>query len=103
MSIRPETSPPVSAAAQAAVRVAVVGEAGTYELFAVDAVDGAGARVRSPVLFEVGEEVPLRLSRGEATGDVRARVTAHERAGDDTITVLVFVEGETEARRLLGG
>jgi hypothetical protein len=103
MMVRPETSPPATAAQTAEVRLAVVGDGGTYAMFEVDAVDGAGARVRGPVLLEIGEEIPLRLSRGGASADVRARVTRHEQVGDDTATVLVFVDGETEARRLLGG
>jgi len=101
MTVRPQTSPP--AAATTEVQVVVVGDGATYDMFEVDSVDGAGARVRGPVLLEIGEEIPLRLTRGEATAEVRARVTGHERAGADTITELAFIAGETEARRLLGG
>jgi hypothetical protein len=89
------------ARAIAAVSVAVVGAGGAYDMFDVVAVDGAGVKVRGPVLLEVSEEVPLRVSRDGASVDVRARVTAHVRGEDGAVTELVLVDGETELRRLL--
>ena len=86
----------------AAVNVAVVGASGAYDMFDVVAVDGAGVKVRGPVLLEVSEEVPLRVSRNGASVDVRARVAGHVKGGDGTVTELVLVDGETELRRLLG-
>ena len=89
------------ARAIAAVSVAVVGETGAYDMFEVVAVDGAGVKVRGPVLLEVSEEVPLRVSRDGASVDVRARVTKHEKGEGGAVTELVLVDGETDLRRLL--
>jgi hypothetical protein len=88
--------------APAAVKVAVVSASGAYDMFDVVAVDGAGVKVRGPVLLEVSEEVPLRVSRNGASVDVRARVAGHVTGGEGTVTELVLVDGETELRRLLG-
>ncbi len=90
------------ARATAAVSVAVVGASGAYDMFDVIAVDPSGVQVRGPVLLEVREEVPLRVSRDGASVDVRARVTKHEKSDGGTVTELVLVDGETELRRLLG-
>ena len=88
--------------ATAAVRVAVVGASGAYDMFDVVAVDASAVTVRGPVLLEVSEEVPLRVSRDGASVDVRARVTKHEKSDGGAVTELVLVDGETELKRLLG-
>jgi hypothetical protein len=90
------------ARAISAVSVAVVGASGAYDMFDVIACDASGVKVRGPVLLEVSEEVPLRVSRNGASVDVRARVTKHEKGDGGAVTELVLVDGETELRRLLG-
>jgi hypothetical protein len=77
------------------VRAAILGHEGgnRYEMFDVASVDAAGARLVGPLLLEIGEEVTLRLSRGDAEVDVRARVTAVERTGKDAVSVVRFAGG----------
>jgi hypothetical protein len=94
--------PEAKQAVPAGVALAVVGSGGAYDMFDVVAVDGDGARVRGPVLLEISEEVPLRVTRNGASVDVRARVAGHERGDGGAVTQLVFLDGETELRRLLG-
>jgi hypothetical protein len=45
-------------------------------------------RVRSAYLFEIGEELALRIERDGKASDTRARVRAHVGAGDDKVTEL---------------
>jgi hypothetical protein len=61
-------------------------------VFEVVEVTDSVVRARSPYLFELGEEVRLRIERdGGATDDVTARVRAH--VGDkDKITELELGE-----------
>jgi hypothetical protein len=73
---------------------------GRYEMFDVASVDAAGARLVGPLLLEIGEEITLRLSRGDAEVDVKARVTAVERGGRDPVSVVRFV-GSTDLRPIV--
>jgi hypothetical protein len=98
----PAESPAPRAASAAGVSVAVIGGAGSYAMFDVVSLDGARVKVRGPVLLELTEEIPLRVSRDGASVDVRARVLAHDRSGGGVVTELALVDGETELRRLLG-
>src|SRR5262245_959730 len=104
MSVRTESTAAAPAGSPAGVGVAVVAGGGAaYDMFDVVAVDGAGARVRGPILLEISEEVAVRVSRNGATVDVRARVAGHERGAGGAVTQLVFLDRETELRRLLAG
>ena len=47
----------------------------------VEASDGL-LRARSPFLFEIGEEVQLRIEQGGATREISARVRGHVGAAD---------------------
>ena len=97
------------------VRVAiVVGDGGgdqAYEVFDVVSVDTAGARVTGPLLLEVGEELTLRLTRGELRATVRGRVAAHQRApGSDaaevvagTVSWVEFLDASDDVRKVVGG
>jgi hypothetical protein len=91
----------VMTAAPAGLAVAVVGDAGAYDMFDVLACDGEGARVRGPMMLEISEEIPLRVSRNGTSVDVRARVAGHERSDGGAVTKLVFLDGESELQRLL--
>ena len=73
-------------------RVLVVGAGETYDVFeVVDDADGV-IRVRSPFLFEIGEEIALRVERGGTSVDVRARVRAHVDGNGGKITELELAE-----------
>jgi hypothetical protein len=70
------------------VRVLLLDDGQPHDVFElVELVDGV-VRARSPYLFELGEEIRLRIERdGGATEDVTARVRAHV-GGSDKITEL---------------
>ncbi len=98
----PESSPTTAATSPAGIGVAVIAGDGAYDMFDVLSVDGEGARVRGPVLLEISEEVPVRITRNGASVDLRARVAGHQRGAGGTITQLVFLGGEAELGRVLG-
>ena len=59
-----------------------------FDVFEVlDITDGI-ARVRSPFLFEIGEELSVRIEQDGTTSDVTARVRAHVGASDARVTEL---------------
>ncbi len=65
------------------MRVLLLDDGQPHDVFElVELTDGV-VRARSPYLFELGEEVKLRIERdGGATEDVTARVRAHVGTGD---------------------
>ncbi len=50
------------------------------------------ARVRTAFLFEIGEEMRLRLEEDGKTSEALARVRAHVGSTDDKITELELIE-----------
>lgn len=58
---------------------------GGHDVFEVVSLDGNVLRVRSPFLFEIGEELALRIEDGAAR-EVTARVRSH--TGDPRVTEL---------------
>ena len=70
-------------------RVLVVDDDRTRDVFEVVSIDDAVIRARSPFLFELGEELHLRIESAGATRDVTARVRAH--AGEPKLTELEIV------------
>lgn len=48
------------------------------------------ARVRSPLLFEVGEELAVRIERGDTVVETTARVRSHDGPPDARTTELVL-------------
>jgi hypothetical protein len=84
------------------LRVSVVSGDGAYDMFDVVSVDRGGVKVRGPILLEISEEVPLRLTRNGAVVELRARVAGHEHDAGAAVTELVFLDGEREVGRLLG-
>jgi hypothetical protein len=60
----------------------------THDVFAVLGITDGVARVRSPLLFEIGEEIALRIEQDGTTSDVTARVRGHVGAGDSCVTEL---------------
>ena len=88
---RPELTP-----AAAPITIAVVGaERGPYAMFDVVTVTGAGATLRGPLLLELGERLTLRVSRGDQSVDVGARVGGVKRgdAHTESTTEVVFDDG----------
>jgi len=86
----------------AALRVVVVADGQEHDVF--DTLDVARdvARVRSPFLFEIGEELAVRIEQGGAISDARARVRAHVGPAEARITELELVERSTP-RPVVGG
>jgi hypothetical protein len=82
------------------VRVSVVGPAdGTaYEIFTVESLDLAGARLTGPLSLELGEEITLRLSRGDAQAEVTARVSGLERGEHEATAVVTFTDADAADR-----
>lgn len=64
----------------------------THDVFDVVEVAGGVARVRTAFLYEIGEELRVRVDDNGKTSDVVARVRAHIGKGDDTITELELGE-----------
>ncbi len=60
-----------------AARVLVVEGERSHDVFEVVELADAIVRVRSPLLFEVGEELSLRIEQGGTVTEVTARVRAH--------------------------
>ena len=79
-----------SPALSSSPRVLVMDEDRSHDVFDVlGAVDGDSiVRVRSPFLFEVGEEFPIRIEQDGTVYDALARVRAHVGPDDARITEL---------------
>ena len=92
--------PAVSGAALA--RVLLVDDGNVCDVFTVvDATDGV-IRVRTTFLFEIGEELRVRVERDGTVSDATARVRAHTGAADDKITELELAD-QSEPRRMVTG
>jgi hypothetical protein len=98
---RPEPTP-----AAAPITIAVVGaERGPYAMFDVVAVTDTGATLRGPLLLELGERLTLRVTRGDRSIDVDARVGGVKRgdAHAEPITDVVFDDGAAAKLRPIVG
>jgi hypothetical protein len=74
-------------------RVLLLDDGKVCDVFeAVDVADGV-VRARSPFLFEIGEELNVRIERDGKTVDAVARVRGHSGTGDDRVTELELVPG----------
>lgn len=76
------------------MRVWWVDEGQVHDVFDVVEITDTLVRARTPYLFEIGEEMKLRIERDGATTEVLARVRGHV-GKDDRITELEL--GETAA------
>jgi hypothetical protein len=70
-------------------RVLVVDDDRTRDVFEVVSIDDAVIRARSPFLFELGEELHLRIEAAGEAREVTVRVRAH--AGEPKLTELEIV------------
>ncbi|HEY5950440.1 MAG TPA: hypothetical protein VIV40_33345 [Kofleriaceae bacterium] len=59
-----------------------------HDVFDVVEVTDAVLRVRTAFLFELGEEMRVRIEQDGKTFEAPARVTGHVGTGDDKITEL---------------
>ena len=85
----------------ASPRVLLVDDGKVSDVFdVVDLVDGV-IRVRTPFLFEVGEELRVRVERDGSVSEATARVRAHAGTGDDKVTELELAD-QSEPRRVAG-
>ena len=64
----------------------------TLDVFEVVELTDGLVRVRTPFLFELGEELKVRLEQGGKTVEAIARVRAHTGPTDDKITELELGE-----------
>ncbi|MFN0251683.1 MAG: hypothetical protein ACKV2T_32705 [Kofleriaceae bacterium] len=78
-------------------RVLVLDGERTRDVFVVlDLTEGV-VRVRSPLLFEIGEEIAIRIEQNGTTSDVTARVRAHVGTGADPVTELELISTSSSA------
>lgn len=74
------------------MRVLLLDDGSTHDVFDVVDENGPLVRARSPYMFEVGEELRVRVERdGKPAVDATARVRGHV-GGPDKITELEIVE-----------
>ena len=69
-------------------RILVVDGEAEHEVFEILDVSGDVLRARSPYLFELGEELRIRIEQDGRTSDAIARVRAHTGPDDARITEL---------------
>lgn len=73
-----------------------------FDAFEIDAVDGQGATLRGPLLFEVGEELSLRFDVAPQPVRVRADVVAAS-LEDETTRVSFKALPDADRQRLAAG
>lgn len=82
--------------------MAVLDDGKTYDLFDVLEIVDDVARVRSPFLFEIGEELAIRVEREGQVFEAQARVRAHVGPPEMRITELELSD-QTAPRRMVTG
>lgn len=80
------------ASTQRLPRLLVLDEGQPYEVFDVLALADGLARVRSPFLFEVGEELMVRIEVDGRVSEATARVRAHVGPDEARITELELLD-----------
>jgi hypothetical protein len=63
-----------------------------HEVFDLLSITGSVIRARSALLFEVGEELAVRVEQGGSVWEATARVVAHTGTGAERITELEISE-----------
>lgn len=64
----------------------------THDVFEVVEVTDAVARVRTAFLYEIGEEMRLRLEENGKASEALARVRGHSGPADNRVTELELLE-----------
>lgn len=89
---RPEGSAAPTSQVEVAVRL---DGRDPYAMFDVVGLTTTEARLRGPLMLEVGEQVTLRLTRAARTVDVQGRISAVTRGEDhaDPVTTVELIDG----------
>ena len=86
----------------AAPRILVLADDRAHEVFDVLGLDGPIAQVRTPFLFEVGEELAVRIEDAGGVFEAQVRVRAHTGPAHARVTELEILE-RSERRNLVNG
>ena len=73
-------------------RALLVDAGQTHDVFDVVELTDSYLRVRTAFLFELGEEMKVRLVQNGASFEATARVLAHTGTGDDRVTELELAD-----------
>ncbi len=73
-------------------RVLVIDGDRSHDVFDVVGIADGIARVRSPLLFEVGEELTVRIEQDGAVTETTVRVRGHVGPADARITELELLD-----------
>lgn len=92
-------SSPAAVSDASGPRLFVVEVGQPHEVFDVLALTESSARVRTPYLFEVGEELAVRIEVDGTVSEAVARVRAHVGPVDAPITELELLD-RSEPRQL---
>jgi len=95
-------SSPAALSEASTPRISVLDDARTHDVFDVLGITDGVARVRTPYLFEVGEELAVRIEQDGAVSEATARVRAHVGPADARITELELLD-RSEPRRVVSG
>ena len=71
-----------------AVTVVVLDDGAAHDVFEVVSATAAVIQVRSAFLFEIGEELSVRIEQGGSTSEATARVRSHAGPPEAPITEL---------------
>ncbi|MDX2093684.1 MAG: hypothetical protein SFX73_37945 [Kofleriaceae bacterium] len=72
--------------------VLVLDGTASHEVFEVVSLDEDVVRVRSPMWFEIGEELHVRIEDGDKVTETQVRVRAHVGTADAKVTELERIE-----------
>jgi hypothetical protein len=95
-------SSPAALSEASTPRMSVLDEGRPHEVFDVLGIADGVARVRTPYLFEVGEELAVRIEQDGNVSEATARVRAHIGPDDARITELELLD-QSEPRRVVSG
>jgi hypothetical protein len=79
-------------------RVLVIDGDQSHDVFDTVGISDGIARVRSPLLFEIGEELAVRIEHDGSVTEHTARVHAHVGPPDAQITELELLDPEHERK-----
>jgi hypothetical protein len=88
--------------AASAPRVLPIDDGRAHDVFDVISLVDDLVRARSPYLFEVGEQLSVRIEQDGAVSEAQARVRAHVGPDDAKITELELSE-QTSPRAVVAG
>lgn len=85
-------SSPAAVSEASTPRLLILDDGRSHEVFDVLNISEGLARVRSPFLFEVGEELTVRIEVDGSTSEAVARVRAHVGPEEARITELELLD-----------